>query len=156
MLFRSSVNLRLVKRYETWLFIAYGFFSVMGFMVIWFSLATYARSIGLTANQGSMVTAVMNIGQMFGRPAVGFFSDWTGRMNVTTFASFVSGLLCLLLWVFARTYAALTCFALFAGVLFGTFWTVRQALDPYCDPLEYLANSALDCRSIGCRGGRPR
>jgi hypothetical protein len=33
----------------------------MGFMVIWFSLATYGRSVGLTSTQGSIVTAVMNI-----------------------------------------------------------------------------------------------
>ncbi|KAH8426143.1 uncharacterized protein LDX57_003884 [Aspergillus melleus] len=133
-----SINFKLGKRYETWLFIAWGFFSVMGFMVIWFSLATYARSIGLTASQGSTITAVMNIGQMFGRPAVGFFSDKIGRLNVTTFASFVSGVLCLLLWVFAKTYAALTCFALFAGILFGTFWAAIGPLAAEVVGLEEL------------------
>ncbi|KAE8371280.1 major facilitator superfamily domain-containing protein [Aspergillus bertholletiae] len=120
---KRSVRLSLGKRYETWVFIGWSFFSVMGFMVIWYSLATYSRSIGLSASQGSIVTAVMNVGQIFGRPAVGYFSDIVGRFNMTAFATFTSGLLCLLLWVFATTYAALICFALFAGILFGTFWT---------------------------------
>ncbi|KAE8146304.1 major facilitator superfamily domain-containing protein [Aspergillus avenaceus] len=119
-----KINFRLCLRYEVWLFIGWGFFSVMGFMVIWFSLATYGRSIGLSSTQGSVVTAVMNVGQMFGRPAVGLMSDVAGRINVAAFATLISGLFCLLLWVFAKTYAALLCFALFAGIFFGTFWTV--------------------------------
>ncbi|KAH2801831.1 hypothetical protein KXW38_006158 [Aspergillus fumigatus] len=119
-----KINFSLCARYEMWLYIGWSFLSVMGFMVIWFSLATYGRSVGLTSTQGAVVTAVMNIGQMFGRPAVGLLSDAVGRINVAAFATFVSGLLCLLLWTFARTYSALICFALFAGAFFGTFWTV--------------------------------
>lgn len=118
------LNFRLCARYEMWMYLGWSFFSVMGFMVIWFSLATYGQSVGLSSSQGSIVTAVMNVGQMFGRPAVGFLSDTVGRINIAAFATFVSSLLCLLLWTFARTYAALICFALFAGIFFGTFWTV--------------------------------
>lgn len=121
-----KINFSLCARYEMWLYIGWSFLSVMGFMVIWFSLATYGRSVGLTSTQGAVVTAVMNIGQMFGRPAVGLLSDAVGRINVAAFATFVSGLLCLLLWTFARTYSALICFALFAGAFFGTFWTVSR------------------------------
>ncbi|GLA17667.1 hypothetical protein AnigIFM62618_004815 [Aspergillus niger] len=84
--------LRLCTRYEMWLYLGWSFFSVMGFMVIWFSLATYGRSVGLTLSQGSIVTAVMNIGQMLGRPAVGFMSDAVGRINIATFATFASSL----------------------------------------------------------------
>ncbi|GLA31113.1 hypothetical protein AnigIFM63326_009553 [Aspergillus niger] len=84
--------LRLCTRYEMWLYLGWSFFSVMGFMVIWFSLATYGRSVGLTLSQGSIVTAVMNIGQMVGRPAVGFMSDAVGRINIATFATFASSL----------------------------------------------------------------
>ncbi|OQE25826.1 hypothetical protein PENFLA_c008G03611 [Penicillium flavigenum] len=84
----------------------------------------YEISVGLTSTQGSIVTAVMNIGQMFGRPTVGLLSDRIGRINMAAFATCIGGLLCLLLWVFALTYASLTIFALFAGIFFGTFWTV--------------------------------
>ncbi|GKZ61163.1 hypothetical protein AnigIFM49718_007869, partial [Aspergillus niger] len=84
--------LRLCTRYEMWLYLGWSFFSVMGFMVIWFSLATYGRSVGLTLSQGSIVTAVMNVGQMVGRPAVGFMSDAVGRINIAAFATFASSL----------------------------------------------------------------
>ncbi|GLA66600.1 hypothetical protein AtubIFM55763_006508 [Aspergillus tubingensis] len=132
------INFRLCIRYEMWLYLGWSFFSVMGFMVIWFSLATYGRSVGLTSSQGSIVTAVMNVGQMVGRPAVGFMSDAVGRINIATFATLSSGLLCLFLWTFARTYAALICFALFAGVFFGTFWTVVGPLGAEVVALEDL------------------
>ncbi|KAJ6179920.1 MFS transporter [Penicillium mononematosum] len=92
-----KINFRLYLRYEMWLFIGWSFFSVMGLMVIWFSPATYGRSVGLTSTQGSIVTAVMNIGQMFGRPTVGLLSDRIGRTNMAAFATCISGLLCLLL-----------------------------------------------------------
>ena len=121
---RKSINFHIGKRYEVWLFLGWSFFSIMGFMVIWFSLATFSRSIGLSAQQGSVVTAVVNVGQIVGRPAVGYYSDTVGRINIATAATFVSGVLCLSLWVCAKSYAAILCFALFGGSLFGTFWTV--------------------------------
>ncbi|PYH38942.1 MFS general substrate transporter [Aspergillus neoniger CBS 115656] len=121
------INFRLCTRYEMWLYLGWSFFSIMGFMVIWFLLVMYGRSVGLTSSQGSIVTAVMNVGQMVGRPAVGFMSDAVGRINIATFATLISGLLCLLLWMFARTYTALICFVLFVGVFFGTFWTLNLA-----------------------------
>ena len=134
---------RLCTRYEMWMYLGWSFFSVMGFMVIWFSLATYGQSVGLSSSQGSIVTAVMNAGQMFGRPAVGFLSDTVGRINIAMFATFVSGLLCLLLWTFARTYAALICFAMFAGIFFGTFWTV-----PISPSLPFPPLHAFPCSAI--------
>ncbi|KAL4998972.1 major facilitator superfamily domain-containing protein [Aspergillus recurvatus] len=124
----KSIDFRVGQRYEVWLFLVWSFFSVMGFMVIWFSLSTFSRSIGLTAAQGSIVTAVMNLGQIVGRPLVGYYSDAVGRINIATAATFVSGVLCLSLWICSRSYAAILCFAFFGGSLFGTFWTVMAPL----------------------------
>ncbi|KAL4912729.1 major facilitator superfamily domain-containing protein [Aspergillus aurantiobrunneus] len=123
-----SIDFRIGRRYEVWLFLGWSFFSVMGFMVIWFSLATFSRSVGLSATQGSVVTAVMNVGQIVGRPAVGYYSDAVGRVSIAAAATFVAGVLCLSLWVCANSYAAVLCFALFGGSLFGTFWTVMAPL----------------------------
>lgn len=125
---KKIFNFRVAKHFEVWMFLGWAFLSVMGFMVIWFSLATYSRSIGLDARQGSIVTAVMNVGQIIGRPAVGYFSDTVGRINIAAFATFVSGILCLSLWICARSYTAILCFAIFGGCLFGTFWTVRPPM----------------------------
>ncbi|BCS30647.1 uncharacterized protein APUU_80950A [Aspergillus puulaauensis] len=124
----KAIDFAVGKRYEVWLFLGWSFFSVMGFMVIWFSLSTFSRSIGLDAQQGSIVTAVLNVGQIVGRPLLGYYSDAVGRINIATAATLVSGVLCLSLWVCAKSYAAILCFALFGGILFGTFWTVMAPL----------------------------
>ena len=136
---RGSINFCIGRRYEVWLFFGWSFFSIMGFMVIWFSLATFSRTIGLDARQGTIVTAVMNVGQIVGRPAVGYYSDTVGRINIATSATFVSGVLCLSLWVCAKSYAAILCFALFGGSLFGTFWTVCLPYLPLVSLLPKLS-----------------
>ncbi|KAL4977219.1 hypothetical protein BDW66DRAFT_159062 [Aspergillus desertorum] len=93
-----SIDFRVGRRYEVWLFLLWSFFSVMGFMVIWFSLSTFSRCIGLTAEQGSIVTAVMFRSAM---------SDALGLFN---------------------SYAAILCFAFYGGSLFGTFWTAIPSM----------------------------
>lgn len=134
-----SITLRqLSRQYELWLFLGWSFFSVMGFMVIWYSLDDFSRSIGLSAHQGSIVTAIMSLGQILGRPGVGYFSDVVGRMNMASFATCLSGLLCLFLWTFSQNYAATLCFALLAGTVFGAFWTVVAPLAAEVVGLEYL------------------
>jgi hypothetical protein len=40
---------------------------MLGYVVLLFSLPNYARSVGLTAQQGSVIGAILNLGQ--GEPA---------------------------------------------------------------------------------------
>lgn len=58
-----AFNMRLFKRVEFLLLIGWGFFSMLGYVVLLFSLPSYARSVGLTAKQGSVVGAILNLGQ---------------------------------------------------------------------------------------------
>ena len=58
-----AFDVRLFKRPEFLLLLAWGFFSMLGYVVLLFSLPNYARSIGLTAQQGSVIGAVMNLAQ---------------------------------------------------------------------------------------------
>jgi len=123
----NTSNLKIgdiAKRFELWLFWGWSFLSVMGFMVIWYSLSDFARSLGLSSHQGSIVTAIMNLGTIIGRSGTGYVSDILGRMNTASFATFITGMLCLVLWSLARSYAATLCFAFFGGLVFGTFWMV--------------------------------
>lgn len=60
---QMAFDVRLFKRVEFWLILMWGFFSMLGYVVLLFSLPNYAKSIGLTAQQGSVVGAVLNLGQ---------------------------------------------------------------------------------------------
>ncbi len=113
----------LFKRGEFWLLLGWGFFSMMGYITLLFSLPNYATSIGLSSHQGSIVGAVLNLGQGLGRPLVGIFSDKTGRINIAGFCTFICGLFCFVIWIFAKSFGVLVFFAIIVGTVAGTFWT---------------------------------
>lgn len=107
---------------STFLIISWGWLTELGYIVLLYSLPNYATSIGLTARQGSIVGAVLNLGLAFGRPIVGYCSDRVGRINVATAMTALCGIFCLAIWVPANSYAVLLVFALFSGTVTGTFW----------------------------------
>lgn len=113
----------LFRRVEFLFLLGWGFFSMLGYIVLLFSLPNYATSIGLSSRQGSITGALLNLGQGLGRPFVGMFSDNAGRINIAGFLTFVSGLFCLVIWIFAKSFGILIFFALLVGSVAGTFWT---------------------------------
>lgn len=92
-----------------------------------FSLPSYARQIGLSAQQGSVIGAVFNLGQMLGRPCIGLVSDRFGRINVATIFTVGCGIFCLVFWipteVTAHPMVLLVFFSIVGGAAAGTFWT---------------------------------
>jgi MFS family permease len=119
----KAFHLPLFKRPEFLLLQGWGIFSLLGYVVLLFSLPNYALSVGLTARQGSIIAALLNLGQGLGRPVVGMVSDRFGRINIAGFLTFISGLFCLLIWIFAKTMGVLCFFAVIVGTVAGTFWT---------------------------------
>lgn len=102
---------------------AWAILSMLGYVVLIFSLANYAQSVGMTAHQGSVISAMLQLGQMIGRPPVGYFSDTFGRLNMASSMTFLCGLFILVIWIFARSYGVLIFYAIVGGTVAGTFWT---------------------------------
>ncbi|KJZ76176.1 hypothetical protein HIM_04632 [Hirsutella minnesotensis 3608] len=113
----------LFRRPEFILLLAFGWFSMLGYVVLIFSLANYANFVGLGASQAALISAFFNLGQAIGRPLVGFFSDRTGRINMSAFTTFLAGLFSLVIWINAKTYGVLIFFAIICGSVGGAFWT---------------------------------
>jgi MFS family permease len=118
----NAFNYREYGHVEVLLVLAWGVFTELGYIVLLYSLPNYANSIGLTARQGSIVGAVLNLGLGIGRPFIGLASDAFGRINVAALMTGLCGVLCLALWVPAKTYGVLIAFALTAGCVCGIFW----------------------------------
>lgn len=118
-----AFDYRLFKRVEFLMTLGWGFFSMLGYIVLLFSLPNYAVSIGLTAKQGSIIGALLNLGQGLGRPVVGIFSDAAGRINIAGFLTFACGIFCFIIWIFAKSFGVLIFFSLIVGSVAGTFWT---------------------------------
>ncbi|KAI1617096.1 MFS transporter, MCP family, solute carrier family 16, member 10 [Exophiala viscosa] len=119
---QNAFSYRELANVEVVLLIAWGFFTELGYIVLLYSLPNYATSIGLTAGQGSIVGAVLNLGLGLGRPVVGYYSDVFGRINMAALMTALSGVVCLAIWVPAKNYGVLLLFALTAGCFSGIFW----------------------------------
>jgi MFS family permease len=118
-----SFDMRLFRRPEFWLLLGFGSFSMLGYVVLLYSIPNYANRVGLTSKQASVVGAILNLGQGLGRPAIGYFSDSVGRINMAGTMTALAGVLALVLWTFAKSYAVLIFYALVGGTVAGTFWT---------------------------------
>ncbi|MCJ1352164.1 MAG: hypothetical protein MMC33_002148 [Icmadophila ericetorum] len=135
-----SFDYRLFKRVEFLFLLGWGFFSMLGYIVLLFSLPAYAQSVGLTAKQGSIIGALLNLGQGLGRPVVGMFSDQAGRINTAGFLTFLCGILCLVVWIFAKSFGVLIFFSIIVGTVAGTFWTTIAPVGAEVVGLKELAS----------------
>ena len=99
-----AFDFRLFKRLEFWALLGFGVFSLLGYVVVLFSIPNYAHQIGLSAKQGSVIGAVLNLGQGLGRPPIGLFSDSVGKINMAGVMTFLSGFLVLVVWINAKSY----------------------------------------------------
>lgn len=129
----KALDTQILRRPEFLFMQGWSWFSMLGYTILLFSLPSYARAIGLTANQGSIVGAVLNLGQMIGRPFIGLGSDRWGRLNLATFLSLLCGIMCFAFWIPAEVVPApmgLLCFfAIVGGALAGVFWAT---IAPVC------------------------
>lgn len=118
----EAFDVKLFKRPEYLLLNGYGFFSMLGYIALVFSLADYAKKMGLDASQAAVVSAILNLGQGLGRPPTGYFSDSVGRINMAGLTTFFCAVLTFVVWIFASNYGVLIFFALIGGTVAGTFW----------------------------------
>lgn len=56
----SAFRWELLRKKEFLLFLSWGFFSLIGYTIIIFSLADYGQVVGLSASQASLAAAIMN------------------------------------------------------------------------------------------------
>jgi MFS family permease len=117
-----------LSRVEVILVIGWGFLTELGYIVLLYSLPHYALSIGLTARQGSIVGAMLSLGLGVGRPFIGYFSDSWGRINMAGLMTALCGILCIAIWLPAKSFGVLVTFALLAGPVCGIFWATVTAV----------------------------
>lgn len=134
-----KLRLALLWRLEYGLLLGFAAFSMLGYIVLLFSLASYARSLGLSSTESALVSALMNLAQAVGRPLVGWGSDLTGRINMAASASFLAGLLTLVIWPLAEKFAVLVVFALLLGLVAGTFFATISPLAAEVVGLEHVS-----------------
>lgn len=118
-----AFHFELLKRPEFLLTLAWGCFSVLGYVLLLFSLPSYADTVGLTASQGSILGAMFNLGGGLGRPVIGYVSDSFGRINTALVSTFLAGLFSFVIWIFAKSFGVLIFYGLIGGAVSATYTT---------------------------------
>jgi MFS family permease len=121
----KAFDLQILKRPEFLLLQGWSWFSMLSYTIVVFSIPSYARQIGLSSSQGYVLNAIVNVGQMVGRPMIGLSSDRWGRLNLACLYTFLSGIFIFAFWIPAEIagYPLLIFYSIVGGALAGTFWT---------------------------------
>lgn len=121
-----ALDTRLLTRVDVWLMLSWAFISMLGYIVLLYSLGDFAIAIGLSRAQSTNIIGVLNIGTAVGRPIIGIWSDRFRRIDVAAIITLVCGLSCFAFWVPATGYALTVFFALLIGAILGVFWMVSS------------------------------
>lgn len=122
--YQSGFDTKLLRRYDVMLLLAWAFISMLGYIVLLFSLADFALSIGLTRAQATDVIGLLNVGTAIGRPIIGIFSDRWSRIDTAGVLTLVCGLSCFAFWLPATSFGLTVFFAILCGAIVGVFWMV--------------------------------
>jgi MFS family permease len=134
---------------EILLVVFWGTVTELGYITLLYSLPNYASSVGLNPTQGSIAGALLNLGQGFGRPIVGYCSDAFGRINMAMCMTTFCAVLCFSLWIPATTYGSILAFALLAGTACGTFWgTIAPVLADVTGLKNFASTFGMICFSL--------
>lgn len=95
---------------------------MFGYVVVLYTVANFTTSLGYSEYQGSIVAAAVQAGSCVGRPLVGFAADFLGPATLAFLCYSLSAILCLALWIPARSYPAVVVFGAVMGAIMGTIW----------------------------------
>ncbi|GAB7324689.1 hypothetical protein MBLNU13_g08558t1 [Cladosporium sp. NU13] len=110
----------LLKRYDCLLLLAWAFTNILGYIVILYSVSSYAVQVaGLTQKQAGILTAMLNLGTGIGRPAAGLVSDRFGRIQVAAYITLACAISVFAIWIPATSYGVLIFFSLVSGAILG-------------------------------------
>ncbi|KAJ5848505.1 hypothetical protein N7455_012462 [Penicillium solitum] len=121
---QRGFDVKLLRRLDVLLLLSWAFLGMLGYICLLFSLPDYARSIGLSDNQATIVNAILNLGTAVGRPLIGVASDYFGRIEVAGLLTCFCGVTCFVIWLPSASYGVLVLFAFISGAILGVFWVV--------------------------------
>lgn len=133
---KTNLLIKLKKQFDFSVFKSYPvvilafWFAIVytGYTVLSYSLAPYARLVGLSPTQGANLTTILNATQVIGRPLIGFLADMFGRNNTTSVVNIILLILVFGFWINVESYQALIPFSLLMGMVCGVGPTMAQSL----------------------------
>lgn len=133
---QHGFDLKLFRRYDVLLLLAWLFVGLFGYIVILYSYTDFAHGIGLSKEKAAEMSGFLNLGTAIGRPLTGLLSDRYGRIETSGVLTFVCGISIFAIWIPDNSYGLTVFYAIFVGALLGVFWVVRAhtyLLDIRCE-----------------------
>ncbi|GMM32538.1 hypothetical protein DAMA08_052830 [Martiniozyma asiatica (nom. inval.)] len=97
-------------------------FTSFGYVVLMYNLGDFTRSLGYSSKQASIVSTMVAVGIIYGRPIIGRLGDKIGPINITMICSWIVTIFTLGMWIPCRNFATAFVFALIVGSMMGTIW----------------------------------
>lgn len=124
----NIIDVQVLKSPAIWITFFYVMTIMFGYGICLYTLVNFTTSLGYSAHQGSIVSAMVLLGVIIGRPIVGYLCDRMGAANVTCIAYGLSCVFSFAIWVPARNYATCIVFALLTGAAMGTMYPTLAPL----------------------------
>ncbi|KAK6460387.1 monocarboxylate transporter [Scheffersomyces coipomensis] len=125
---KAVFDIKVFKNYALIVLAFWFAIALLGYMLLLFSIAAYATSIGLKSSQGSALTSILNAAQVVGRPCMGIVGDKIGRTNLASGMSFSIAILLFAFWINATTYPTLIGFSVLIGLVVGIGSSMAQPI----------------------------
>lgn len=113
--FKIVFNIKVAKNPVTLILAVWFGFSLFGYNLMMYTLSSYAQARGLSAHDGSSLTAITNGAQVVGRPLMGLLGDRFGRTNTTIVLSALMTIFLFAFWIPSHTFVQLIFFCILMG-----------------------------------------
>lgn len=104
-------------------------FTDFGYVTLMYNLGDFTRSMGYTGTEASVVSTMIAVGIIYGRPAVGKLADYIGPVQSTILVSWLVALLSFAMWIPCKNYPTAIVFAMFEGSMMGTIWLTMATIN---------------------------
>lgn len=104
-------------------------FSLFGYVVLMYNLGDFTRAMGYSSQQGSIVSTMVAVGIVYGRPIAGELADIIGPIHLSIITSWLVGIFALVWWIPCKNFATALVFALFEGSLMGTVFITMPTIN---------------------------
>lgn len=111
-----------------WLLVLYLVFCMFGYVVVLYDMANFTTSLGYSAYQGSIASAMVQVGSVLGRPLVGRLSDRFGVISVTAAAYSLCAVFVFAMWIPAKNFATIVAFCVIIGSMMGSVFATMPPI----------------------------
>jgi MFS family permease len=122
------VNLAVLRRRDVQVLVLITNIGAFAYAAPFYFFPSYAQSIGLSATEAAWILGGMSLVNALGRILFGQLAGMYGSTNLFFIATFLSGVLCIVMWPFATSMATLIAFACLFGCTSGGYISLNTAV----------------------------